>query len=212
VEFTEKELSRLPFKVIGDIDYFAEYPSLKNYKAFNDEILGGLMIPFNNLFRYVVLLYTPNTPLMNITDHNKRKAVALQMSDIDGAKNIDLVSCRNPLYNMIIMGYLRLMKSHRWAKLCVFTDAYYNQCAKLQAGLIEPGERTKELKANINDLEADIEFMTNEFVNFDNSPKLRDAVTQAVEDQHNELLPETIASLISEGDDPTREWSPYASS
>lgn len=211
MEFTEKELSRLPFRVIGDVDYFAEYPALRNYKVFSDEVLNSLEVPFDNLFKYIVLLYTPNTPLLNITDHNKRKAIALQMAEIDPVKNIDIVACRNALSNLVIMAYLRMMKSHRWTKLCVFTDAYYNQCAKLQAGLIEPGERTKELKGNINDLEADIEQMTNEYINYDPSRGLKDAVVQAVEDEHNELLPETIASMIAEGSDPTRGWSPYAS-
>ena len=210
MEFREDELNRLPFNVIGNVDYIAEYPTLQNYPEFSDELLNELKLPFNNLFKYFVLLYSQNTPLLNIKDYNQRKSVALTLAVIDPLINLDIVMGRNPVANWILIAFFRMTKNNKWSKFCVFQDAYYNQLAKLQSGTVEPGERTKELMYNINTLESQIDEMLTDLMNQDRSQKLREDVFQAVEDARNNLRPEYIAQRIKEGDDPTRDWSPYA--
>ena len=204
MEIKESDLSKLPYRVVGKVNYLQEYPSLKNIPEFTGELISQISVPFDKLFKYIVLIYTANTPLLNIKDYENRVNVAMELADIK--PNTDLQT--EPI-SAIVVAYLRLNKSIKWTRLCAYYDAYYNLIFRLKAGKSDPGERTSDLRKNIQEFGDLIDNLLTELLNGDFSPKLRDNVTQAVNDIKNELRPETIAREILEGNNPIRNWSPY---
>jgi hypothetical protein len=207
MEFKESELSKLPFRVIGNINFLKEYPSLKDIPEFR--LIDDLRVSFNDIFKYIVLLYTPNTPLLSVKDYSQRKIIAMEIADIPVDENHAILECSDSKVNVLIIAYLRMMKSIKWSKLCVYQDAYYNQLLKLQCGQVEPGERTKDLRENIDAFGTIIDELITDLLNGDWAPQLKYDVIQAINDLKNELRPEYIARQMMEGDDPTRKWSPY---
>ena len=210
MDFRESDLKKLPFEVIGDIHYLEKYPSLKDIPEFKEEITCNLPVDFDLLFKYFVLLYSPNTPLLTIKDFVQRKGVALEISGM--LRDPDMFQMDNEanLAYMLLITYLRMMNNNKWAKLMVYQNSYYNLMLRLQSGKTEAGERTKNLIENIDSLQIKIDELITDLANGDYSPKIVINVLQSIEDVKNELLPETIARQILEGSDPTRNWFPYA--
>lgn len=207
MEFKESELNKLPFPVIGDINFRKQFPSLNDVEEFRN--VETLNVSFDEVFKYIVLLYTPNTPLLSIKDYPQRKVIAMEIAGMDPEENVNVMDCSDSRINYLIIAYLRMTKSIKWSKLCVYQDAYYNQLLKLQSGKTEAGERTKDLRENIDDFGTIIDVLITDLVNGDWAPKLKMDVVQAINDLKNELRPEYIARQMMDGDDPTRNWSPY---
>jgi len=209
MEFKESDPLKLPFNVIGEIDYRSEYPSLKDIPEFKEEVTSKLPVDFDPLFKYFVLLYTPNTPLLNVKDFAARKNIALEISGM--LRDPDLFEGREAdLIYLLMIAYLRMMNSNKWAKLCVFQNSYYNLMIRLQSGKTEPGERTKDLIINIDDLGKKVDDLITDLANGDFSARITTNVLQAIEDLRRELTPEYIAQQTLEGNDPTRAWNPHA--
>lgn len=206
MNIADKEFFKLPFRVNGDIDYKNEYPSLQKIPEFSLDI----KLPFDVVFKYIVLYYSNGTPLMNISNPNERKGTAADLAGFDiTVKSVqEMLSGKNEAVNQMIISYLRLQKSHKWSKLIIFIDAYYNQLSKLQSGEIS-GEKTKEILVNVNTLETNIDSLTSDLLNEDRSPYVADTLFQSVEDTRLGLRPEEVAEAISEGRDPLRGYNPY---
>lgn len=81
---------------------------------------------------------------------------------------------------------------------------------RLQSGKTEPGERTKDLIINIDDLGKKVDDLITDLANGDFSARITTNVLQAIEDLRRELTPEYIAQQTLEGNDPTRAWNPHA--
>lgn len=211
MDFRESDLKKLPFDVVGEIDYRERYESLKDVPEFKEEITSNLPVDFNMLFKYFVLLYTPNTPLLSVKDFVQRKNVALEISGMLRDPDMFQFDKEANLAYMLMMAYLRMMNNNKWAKLSVYQNTYYALMLKLQSGKTEPGERVKDLISNIDDLQIKIEELITDIAAGDYSPRITKNILQAIDDIKNELLPETIARKILNGEDPTRQWSPYVS-
>jgi hypothetical protein len=217
VEINKKDLTRLPFPVDQNIDYRETFSSLNNYprlrKVITDDPEKGLKVNFDKFFKYVVLIYTTNTPLLQIKDYKEQRMSALELAGLDFI-NPDIQNIlmgKSQVANGIVLSYCQMMKSFKWSKLCGFRDAFYVQFERLISGQTESGERTDQLIDNIEKLEKNIEVLIDEFLNHDKSPELIDFVMQAVEDVKNDIRPEYIADMLHQGIDPTRKWSPYES-
>lgn len=209
MDFRESDLKKLPFEVIGDIRYLEKYPSLLDIPEFKEEIVCNLPVDFDSLFKYFVLLYSPGTPLLNIKDFPQRKQTALEISGMLRDPDMFQFDKETNLAYMLMMAYLKMMNNNKWAKLSVYQSSYYNLMLRLQSGKTEAGERTKNLIENIDSLQVKIDELITDLANGDYSPKVTTNVLQSIEDVKNELLPETIARKILNGEDPTRNWSPY---
>lgn len=207
MKLTDKEFLKLPFRVDEDVDYLTTYPPLKQHLPFVTET----GIDFNTLFRYVVIFYSPKTPVLEVSNVNERRGTAATLAGLD-TKSQDVKDAlfgKNQSVNAIILEYLRMQKSDDFAALCVYRDAYYSQLSKLQNGDVETGEKTKDLLKNLTDIKDRIDILTQELLNKDNSPYLIDAVFQATEDERLGLTPEDIALAMADGEDPLRGYFPY---
>jgi hypothetical protein len=215
VEINKKDLARLPYPVDQNIDYRATYPGLNNYyrmrRIVTDDPKTGLKIPFDNFFKYVVLIYTTNTPLLQVKDYKEQRMSALELAGLDFASDDiqAILMGKNDAANGIILCYLQMMKSFKWTKLCGFRDAFYIQWEKIVSGKTKPGEQMGDLIKSIKEIEQDIDTLVDDFLNHDKNIELVDFVLQAVEDVKNDIRPEYIADQLHQGNDPTRNWNPY---
>jgi hypothetical protein len=195
MDIGNEDLSKLPYDV-NTLDFLRTYPKLTTIPEFQnrDEIKN-----FNNLFRYILLLYTPNTPLLQISDYSERKQYAQEYSratkdDIAGA-------------SLFIIGYLRTTKADKWSKLCVYRDALYNQALRLQSDDTKSGERTAALIQNIELLETKIESTLASIAAGDK--KIEAEIIGFVEEERlQDLRPENRVANILAGK-PAMEYNPY---
>lgn len=220
MEIKESELNRLPFKVIGNIDYRKEYPHLLDIPEFRPEFTKQLPIKFDPYFKYIVLLYSQNTPLLNIRDFEQRKRYAIEYADIKDPESffIDFSEYKDDeeqppdeygYLNQVFIAYLRFMKSNKWSKLYVFQNSYYNLMGLLQSGKTSPGERTRDLIQNIDSIGVKIDELITDLTNQHWTPKIESDILQAIEDVRHDLRPEYIAQQLLEGNDVTRKWGNY---
>ena len=205
----------MPFPIDQGIDYIAQYPQLKNKPEFSEHIRGRLSKPtdsklapleFNDVFRYVILLYSVNSPLLQIGDFKERKE---QAAGIAGLEVEELIN--NPCLNAIIIGYIRMQRSPKWGKLFMYNEALYNQGEKLINGTTEPGEKTKNLVENIDDLELRIEKLISELTQGDPDESLTDDILHTMELDRlpSEFKPENVARALVDGVDIFNGWTPY---
>ena len=207
MDFTSKDLSKLPFSVEEGISYLKEYPQLSRYPEFNQDVIKELPYSFDKIFRYIVLLYSPTTPLSQIADYKERKDTAAGIVGIE----IERLS-KDENVNKVLIGYLRMMKSPKWVKLVTFQEAYFNQAQRLLNDDTVSGERTERIIANLESLESKIEKTISDLTNGDNDENVKDALLQSLEDQRlpsQELKPEVIARRIADGEPPLGDYSPY---
>ena len=209
MNLSELDRRKFPFPIEGTINYRKNYQDLQHYPEFMNYPDKEAGINFNIAFRYVMLIYTPNTPLLSIAEYPERRLAAAQLSLINQKHYKELFSSGNSYVNQIIIAYVRMMKNPKWTKMCVFMDAYYNQLSKLQSGNTEAGERTNNLLDNINKIEKNIEDLTNELLNSDHTLRLVDDLYQRIE-QERLYTPEEIAQSIFDGKDPLNGWTPWA--
>ena len=114
MELSTEELKSLPYDV-NSLDLLRSSPKLASIPEF--QVRDGIK-NFNALLRYIILLYTPNTPLLQISNYDERKDFAIKYSKVTKE---DIAGS-----SVFIIGYLRYSKSDRWAKLCVYRDALFN--------------------------------------------------------------------------------------
>ena len=207
MDFKKTDFDVLPYSVDGTPDYIEAYPALNKYPEFNKKTRAKLPCDFNMIFKYIVLFYTPRTPLMQITDVSERKEAAANLAGLDTEKLFD-----NDEVNELIIRYLRIVKNYKWSKLLLWTEGFWNQGRKLLSGKTETGERTEKLLSTIDDLEIRIEKTLAEFLSNDPSEKLKTDVLQAIEEEllpSQTLKPEVIARRLSDNEDPLDGYTPY---
>lgn len=199
MEISDDELMMLPFDVTGNKDYLKTYPKLSSNPDFGKENRKEIK-DFNRTFKYIVLLYTPNTPLLRISDYAERRKWAVRKS---GVSENDIRAASS-----LIIGYLRLQRNDKWTKLSVYRDAFYNQSLRLQSDDTKSGERTAALLDNIDKIEGRIESALSELSNGDT--RIKDIIIDAIEDERlSNLRPEMIATAKEDGKDIIEELNPY---
>lgn len=201
MDIAEELLLKLPYKVVGNIDYFRTYPELFRLPEMsqpNRELVGNL----NATMKYIILMYSHKTPLMTLPDYFKRREFAKEYSKI---KEDDISNC-TPL----IIGYLRMTKSHKWSLFCVLNDSFYNIAGRLQSDRTESGERSGALRTNLKGTQEDIENLYNEILNDDPNVKIREAIIEQAEEYRiADFRPEIIALNRENGEPPLQGFNPY---
>ena len=181
-----EELKSLPYDV-NSLDLLRSNPKLASIPEF--QVRDGIK-NFNALLRYIVLLYTPNTPLLQISNYDERKDFAIKYSKVTKE---DIAGS-----SVFIIGYLRYSKSDRWAKLCVYRDALFNQSLRLQSDLTSSGERTAQIINNIELLESKIETTLAAIAAGDKKIEA-EIVGFIEEDRLQDLRPESRVARLLEG-------------
>lgn len=207
MDFTSKDLSKLPFPVDEGVQYLKEFPQLSRYPEFGKDVVKELPYSFDKVFRYIVLLYSPTTPLSQISDYKERKDTAAGIVGIEVGR-----LSKDESVNKVLIGYLRMMKSPKHAKLSVFYEAYWNQSLRLLTDDTISGERTDKIISNLESLESKIEKTISDLTNGDNDENVKDALLQSLEDQRlpsAELKPEVIARKLADGESALGDFNPY---
>ena len=93
----------------------------------------------------------------------------------------------------------------------MYNEALYNQGEKLINGTTEPGEKTKNLVENIDDLELRIEKLISELTQGDPDESLTDDILHTMELDRlpSEFKPENVARALVDGVDIFNGWTPY---
>ena len=186
MDITAEELKNLPYD-INTLDFLRSYPKLATIPEFQDR---SEVKNFNNLFRYIILLYTPNTPLLQIANYDERREYAIKYSR---ATKEDIA-----VSSIFIIGYLRYCKSDRWSKLCVYRDALFNQSFRLQSDTTVGGERTLQIINNIELLESKIESTLASIAS--GNKRLETEIVEFIEEERlQDLRPEARVAKILEG-------------
>lgn len=207
MKLEDKIFEKLPYRVDGKVNYLKEYPELKKIPEFSLET----GFDFNKIFRWVVLIFSQETPLLEIKNQVERKIRAAQEVGFNTEKEpVKLfLSCQNNAINSIIIAYLRRQKNKKYAMLMAYEDAFYNQLAKIQAGDIE-GEKTKERMLNLDNLEVKIEKLSADLLSQEKSKTLQHRLLDRIEeDRLDYLRPEGIAQSKQDEKDPIRGFDPY---
>jgi len=201
MDLSNEELLKLPYKVSGNIDYLKTYPELFRLPEFS-ETNRSLVNNFNATMKYIILMYSYKTPLMNLPDYFKRREYAKEFSKV---REDDIANATS-----LIIGYLRMTKSHKWSLFCVLNDSFYNIAGRLQADRTESGERSGALRTNLKGTQEDIETLYNELLNDDPNVKIREAIIESAEEYRIlDFRPEMIAMNKENGEPPLQGFNPY---
>jgi len=207
MKLEDKIFEKLPYCVDGKVSYIKEYPELQKIPEFSLDT----GFDFDKIFKWVVLIFSQETPLLEIKNQVERKIRAAQEVGFNDEKEDvkEFLSCRNDNVNAIIIAYLRRQKNKKFAMLMAYEDAFYNQLAKIQAGNIT-GEKTKDRMLVLDQLEIKIEKLTADLLSQDKSRELKHKLLDRMEeDRLDYLRPEGIAQSKQEEKDPLRGFNPY---
>lgn len=186
MELSPEELKSLPYDV-NSLDLLRSNPKLASIPEF--QVRDGIS-NFNALLRYIVMLYSPNTPLLQISNYDERRDFAIKYSKVT---KDDIAGS-----SVFVVGYLRHCKSDKWSKLSVYRDALFNQALRLQSDDTKSGERTAALIGNIELLESKIESTLASIAQGDKRIEL-DIIDRIEEDRLQDLRPESRVARLLEG-------------
>jgi len=186
MDITADELEKLPYN-INCKDFLTEYPTLQKIPEFQNlkEVKN-----FNSMFRYIVLLYTPNTPLLQISNYDERRQYAIDYSRIN---KDDLENSSS-----FTIGYLRFCKNDKWTTLSVYRESKFNLFRRLHGDETRSGERTGAILENIDKLDTRIASLLSDITNDDK--RLESKVFESIEEERlQDLRPESRVARILEG-------------
>lgn len=179
-----------------------------------DEFQCILPVDIDSAIKYMCLVYDPKSPVpMRITDVNTVRQTAAILA---GFKNNDsgnfepeverIMKCRNPVFNKMLVRYLRFFNDDYFAMLVTARQALYNKQAMiLNAGLeldenndksdIEIEKLKGELMKQADAVLISIDNYTNRLLNNDKNPFLRENLFAIVDAEASKpkLKPETQA-------------------
>jgi hypothetical protein len=158
----------------------------------------------------IVLLYSVGTPL--ILNHGKAKVTAAEYFGYKTAgENIlnetinVLLNGENDEFNRMVHAYCKNQNDIKWMQLCAYWDALDIYLARFRVGGADK-DKAKDLLDIIDKLSSRIDELTNEFLNRDTSPQLKQKVVSEVRRHslHN-WTPEGQAELAQLGVDIFKE-------
>lgn len=157
MSYTEKDFSRCIVNPLQK-DLLGKNPGLKEIVPVAADPETGEKLVFNDadvegLFRYIILLYDPNSLIVKSErDLAKRKNVAIGIaitpsSDYDYIQSI--INCEHPLIVGMAVGYLQnYAKSKEWAAICAFESTFWESIKKLMEPIV-----AKDTKAELESVE-----------------------------------------------------------
>lgn len=212
--YGKQDFERMMFNVM-DVpekkDVLEVFPELKSFIEFTAVIeYEDEIIDKNKILKYVFLLYDHNSPLKQHDNLIKRKIVAAQIAGFKTDKDgyfepaVDL-AMRGllPEVNRMIIRFCRIYGSAIYSALITVTEAYYY---KLQLTLSPSSEHKTKSEIEIEKIKGqlwlqskemmlDINQLTKDLLNEDNSPYLKKDLFCVIERESQDLLltPEKIA-------------------
>lgn len=202
VDFAELDYSDIflnPMVVPAKQDPTTYYKEWREYPEFRAETPN---IDRKKLFRYIPLVYGKSSPLhgvLNTIEKVKAKAAELSgFSKIEGkylTSVEDLMTCKDPVLNAMILRYITLHRQSKYHEFCVFKEVHF----KLGLSIIEDPD-SKDLK-NYQDLGERIDDMLTSMFNTDTNKNLKDDMHLFYIEDRIRLRPEDIAEKRKEGVD-----------
>lgn len=207
--FTEKEWAVLPFNIhdkksgysphFGVIDRFPELRSISEFTA----PIEPKAIDKDKVISYIIMFYSPTTPLNKIPDIIERKKTAAIESGMDintetnrlSPEYEDILFCRNKHVNGMIISYLRKFKNTKWSLLCTGNESFYLKLKMILDITNDSESKTDqeiekvrgELFKQAETMEASISRLSDEFLN-DDSPYLKEDLFSFIEKQKTILM------------------------
>jgi hypothetical protein len=193
MEIKEEDYKRLMFNIydLQDTDILTnKYPVLKLYPE-----LSSLPIKY---FKFVVLLYDINTPLIAIENYTKRIVEASILSGFTPISEVkfkkedqNVIEFKTPSVINAIIKYCRIQREIDFSELKVYEIAFYNELQNLQTeeDALKRGYAIK----NIDNLKEKIKELQVAFYNRNNNNILEINIMSIAEDETLGLRPEDIA-------------------
>lgn len=198
-----RDLMYNPFTEDGQ-SILDKYPILKLFPEFNKEI--DPLLDKEQIIKYIMLLYQPNTPLKAITTIAERKLQAALLAGyrLDNktkrfsSRVESVISCDDADVNDMIIKMGMLTLDFVYSDLMMYEDANFKNDQKILAGGTAK-EKTKELLDNRQKLRESIKDCKKEFLNQDTNTNLIETLYNYVNADFIGISPEDIAKARLEG-------------
>lgn len=181
-------------------DIAKEYPDIfAKHKEFK-EIPAG--ISYQNLFRYLALVYDKNSPLKDLypNDANRAKSCAAELAGFkknQSGRFNDIVEkifvCKNSEVNKMIVKYAVLSRSTLYLKYVVLSEVYQQESVNLLSG-------NKTKIDDFSKIGEELENVKTELLSHDNNMRLEQSFIDFYVKDKLELRPEDIAKKIQNGE------------
>jgi hypothetical protein len=210
MEYTDSSFTGLMFnvnKLPEGVDILEYFEPLAGYDEFKvDMPLPGL--DRNKVISYIILFYDRKTPLLRIDNVLARKHEAARLAKFTMRKGEysngyqEVITNVHTVLNKMIMRYIRMQKSAKFAKFIIYDEALYLQMGKLRIDDKGDKEKTNDILTAIDKMSRVHEQLQSDLLSGDNTQGLLDEMYSQVEFAQLELRPEDIAQKIEDGDDP----------
>lgn len=189
----------------ADRDVISTYPIFSKYKEFSVSFFTDT----NSVLRFIILLYSQDSPLWDIANVTERRqeAASLSLLSIKNPRVKEVLAYKDQKVNAAVIAYLRIIKNNKFAKLAVYTDTYWRKLSELHSGAAD--EKDKETIITLDKLEDSIDKLTNDILNGELNAGMREALSVSVEDECLALRPEDFALAAQEGKDLLKKFNPY---
>ena len=188
-------------------DLRKRFPQFKMYPEFVD-VQGT---DLNSIIRYIVAVYDKKGLRVYEESIQKRKRIA---SELVGWKEEDrhirriyqdILESKNIAVNRMVIRFLKMHKSVRYASLVAKEEAYFTMLERMM-GVDDLKKADNEL---FNALESDIESRITEFLQGDTNKSLTSELIDEIEFEKLELRPEDVAKRIRDGAEVVENFNPY---
>ena len=195
-------------KVIGLPLYskvFDVYPALKIYPEINVKNWKVKRLTREKVIRYTMIYYSYNILHSVITEVPRRKKEAALLAGFklnkDGRFGPDveeMLLCKIPVINRMIVRFIRRSENSSFLQLCVFEEARSKQMQMLVDGIEGNQSNTKIIIDNVKTLSADIDKLKSELLNDDDNVDMREMMYNEIEWKNLGISPEDIAELTKD--------------
>lgn len=199
-DYSQRDFVDLTINVMKPEIIPSEHKFFAGNEAFKVKVKG---VDKDTIIKYIVLFYDPNSPLFErITDHiERKKAAALiagwKVNDNKFPKEVDpILYCKSADTNLMILEYLRHLKTPDFAFIASANEAYYRILYEMMSDVTQIGgkETAKtsiaiaseraELSKKANLMAADLQERTLKFLAKDESPYLLSGLFDMVENEN----------------------------
>lgn len=198
MEFNKSDFEKLKFRVdkidLLNSDVLKLFPELPHFKEFYTPAIKELeldgTVKFAQVFAFICYVYDNNSPYAKkyADDIMKRKKVVADACFFPrnnsgefkkSAENV--ITCRNAIFNAMVIRFLRILKNPHWSSLCTYMDALSLSELAMIDSTIESKEKRDHLGMTIT-LREEIQKLQETFLG-DNNPNLEMALYNAIEDE-----------------------------
>jgi hypothetical protein len=143
MNYTKQSFDRCFFNPL-EKDLFKSYPKLKELEPPEIAEDDPLASEGEQLFKYVIALYDPKSPLIKDNpDLNQRKIAAAEIAGYSDNGKLDIIfSCGSDYLVALIVGYLRnVVQSRLWASIQADEQVFWEFVARLHKPIAEESDK-----------------------------------------------------------------------